>query len=412
MTKARHNIRNPFPVIDDCLVVGGVPLTQLAERVGQTPFYVYSRSEVASQIALLRQVIPTSISIHYAIKANPFPLLVNHVAGLVDGLDVASGREINIALDTGTAPHNISFAGPGKRDAELRQAIAAGVLINGESTSEIHRIHTIAKTLGIRARIALRINPGFDLKTAGMKMGGGPKQFGIDQEEVVAALNALRPLEDWLAFEGFQLFPGSQNLNADNIIEAQNAALDAVIALAEFAPDPIKCFNLGGGFGVPYFPGDRELDVARVGEAMHSLVERARSSLGNVEIVLELGRYLVASAGLYVTRITDRKLSRGEVFHVVDGGMNHHLAASGNLGQFVRRNFPVLCGNHVNGASREVANVVGPLCTPLDLLADQMEMATAKVGDLIVVMQSGAYGLSASPVGFLSQPVALEVLVV
>ncbi|RCS21497.1 pyridoxal-dependent decarboxylase, exosortase A system-associated [Phyllobacterium salinisoli] len=411
MNKSAHAIGNPFPVIDDCMVVGGIPITRLAERVGQTPFYAYSRSKVAAQVELLRRVIPADIKLHYAIKANPFPMLVRHVAELVDGLDVASSREINLALDTGTTAHDISFAGPGKRDAELRQAIAAGILINAESSNETRRIHAIAQQLGICARVALRINPAFDLKAAGMKMGGGPKQFGIDQEEIAGVLNDLRQRDDWLAFEGFQLFPGSQNLNADNIIDAQNAALDVVAALAEAAPGPVRCFNLGGGFGVPYFPGDRELDVVRVGEAMHRLTEKAKAVLGELEIVLELGRYLVASAGLYVTRITDRKISRGEIFHIVDGGMHHHLAASGNLGQIVRRNYPVLCGNRVNGVSREVATIVGPLCTPLDLLADKMEIATADVGDLVVILQSGAYGLSASPVGFLSQPSALEVLV-
>lgn len=411
MIKPVHSIRNPFPIIDDCMVVGGMPITQLAERVGQTPFYVYSRSRVTAQVELLRKIVPPDIKLHYAIKANPFPMLVRHLAGLVDGLDVASSREINLALDTGTAPRDISFASPGKRDAELRQAVAAGILINAESEKETQRVHAIARQLGICARVALRINPAFDLKAAGMKMGGGPKQFGIDQEDIARVLKELKQRDDWIAFEGFQIFPGSQNLSADNIIAAQNAALEVVVALAEIAPGPVHCFNLGGGFGVPYFPGEQELDIVRVGDAMHHLTEKAKALLGELEIVLELGRYLVASAGLYVTRITDRKISRSEIFHVVDGGMHHHLAASGNLGQIVRRNYPVLCGNRVNGKSREIASVVGPLCTPLDLLADKMEMATADVGDLIVILQSGAYGLSASPAGFLSHPPALEVLV-
>lgn len=411
MTKHQHFIHNPFLVANDCLVVGDMPLTRLAERVGQTPFYVYSRREMTARIELLRQHIPTSIKLHYAIKANPFPLLVNHIAKLTDGLDTASGKEINLALDTGTDPAEISFAGPGKRDSELRQAIAAGILLNIESIRELHRAHEISVQLELKARIALRINPSFELKAAGMRMGGGPKQFGIDQEMIGNVMQEVRLLQDHLEFEGFQLFPGSQNLMAENIIDAQNAALDVVAGFADIAPSPIRCFNLGGGFGVPYFPGDQELNINQIGDAMHHLTERARKLIGDAGIVLELGRYLVASAGLYVTRIVDRKTSRNETFYVIDGGMHHHLAASGNLGQIIRKNYPVICGNHVSGERRIRANVVGPLCTPLDIIGHQVEIADADIGDLIVVMQSGAYGLSASPVGFLSQPTALEVLV-
>lgn len=221
----------------------------------------------------------------------------------------------------------------------------------------------------------------------------------------------IRDNPEQLYFEGFQIFPGSQNLRADFLIEAQSKALDLVIELAKIAPRPVRRFNLGGGFGVPYFQGDKELDVASVGEAMHALVAKAEQHLPEAEIILELGRFLVAPAGIYVAKIIDRKVSHDVTYLVADGGMNHHLAASGNLGQLIRRNYPAVIGNRVQGEQREVANVVGPLCTPLDILLNQGDVAVAGLGDYIVIFQSGAYGLTASPNGFLSQKSAAEVLV-
>jgi len=407
----QHSVVCPFPVENDALIVGGQPIGRLALRVGQTPFYAYSRGLIAAQVARFRRHMPADVKLHYAVKANPFGPLVHYIAGLVDGFDLASGRELNLAHDVGMAPDHISFAGPGKRDGELAQAIAAGVLINIESVTELARTHAIARAHGLAARIALRINPAYEVKSSGMRMGGAPRQFGIDQEDVPAVLRIAAEMTDCLSFEGFHIFPGSQSLNAEAIIGQQAQGLALVEELAPLAPAPIKRFNMGGGFGVPYFPGDMELDIQSIGAAMTGLVARAAARLPGMELIIELGRYLVAPAGIYVMRITERKISRGEVFLVADGGMHHHLAASGNLGQLIRRNYPVLIGNRVLGETRETATVVGPLCTPLDLMADKVNLATAGPGDLVVLLQSGAYGLSASPINFLSQPAAVEALV-
>jgi diaminopimelate decarboxylase len=189
------------------------------------------------------------------------------------------------------------------------------------------------------------------------------------------------------------------------------ADLELALRLADAAPQPVRFLNLGGGFGIPYFPGEQPLDLAPIGANLASLVERARTELPAASLVIELGRYLVGEAGVYVSRVVDRKVSRGQVFLVTDGGLHHHLAASGNFGQVVRKNYPVAIGNRMDASDREVASVVGPLCTPLDLLADRMDLGHAQVGDLIVVFQSGAYGLTASPAAFLSHPQAAEVLV-
>lgn len=398
-----------FAVHDNCLQLGSMSLQRLAQRVGSTPFYACDRDKLTERIALLRQHLPPSVHLHYAMKANPMPAIVQHMAGLVDGIDIASGGELRVALDTGISPAKISFAGPGKSLHELGCAIAAGIVINIESSLEMMRIAEIGATLGLRPKVAVRVNPDFELKASGMKMGGGPKQFGVDAEEVPALLKVLATLV--LDFEGFHIYSGSQNLNAAAIGEAQEKTFALAARLAQDAPAPVRTLNIGGGFGVPYFAGQERLDIAAVGQRLQAMLPGAGSILAGAQIVLELGRYLVAEAGVYVCRVVERKLSRGRVYLVTDGGLHHHLAASGNFGQVIRKNYPVVIGNRMHGGAREAATVIGPLCTPLDVLAEDMEMAVGEVGDFVVVMQSGAYGLSASPVGFLSHPPALEVFV-
>ncbi len=408
-TTPQHAPNRYFAVEHDELVVAGKPITQLAGEIGRTPFYAYDRSVLDRRVAELRAALPAAIQLHYAMKANPMPALVSHMASLVDGLDVASGGELTVALGSGVDPHEISFAGPAKSIAELDQAVAAGILVNVESFREIRLLSGAAERAGRSARVAVRVNPDFELKSSGMKMGGGPKQFGIDTEQVPKALAEIAACG--LDFEGFHIFSGSQNLRADSICEAQSKTLDLAVRLAADAPAPVRSVNLGGGFGIPYFPGERPLDLAPIGAHLRDLVADAARRLPQAALVIELGRYLVGEAGIYVCRVVDRKLSRGQVFLVTDGGLHHHLAASGNFGQVIRKNYPVVIGNHVQGERRELASVVGPLCTPLDLLADRMELAEAQESDLVVVFQSGAYGYTASPMGFLSHPAAMEVLV-
>jgi diaminopimelate decarboxylase len=337
------------------------------------------------------------------------PALVCHMARRVDGLDVASGAEMRVALDSGMDAAGISFAGPGKTAQELRQAVAAGVLINIESFREVELLATCARDLGRPARVAVRVNPDFELKASGMKMGGGAKQFGVDAEQVPQLLARIG--EARLAFEGFHLYWGSQSLKAEAICDAQCKSFDLAIRLAAHAPSPVRVLNLGGGFGIPYFPGEQRLDPAAIGANMARLVARAARELPEAKLVIELGRYLVGEAGIYVCRVVDRKVSRGQVMLVTDGGLHHHLAASGNFGQVIRKNYPVVVGNRMDAVERETASVVGPLCTPLDLLADRVELPPASPGDLVVVLQSGAYGYSASPLGFLSHPAPPELLV-
>jgi len=400
---------NQFPIVDDCLQIGGRPIQNIANEAGGAPFYVYDRMLMTQRVNQLRHTLPDGLTIKYAIKANPMPAVVQHMSSLVDGLDVASAGELRIALDTGIDPAKVSFAGPGKMDWELKQTIAAGATLNLESENEMERASRIGEQLGIRPHVAVRVNPEFELKSSGVKMSGGPKPFGVDSERIPSMLKRLGELD--LDFKGFHIFCGSQNLSADSIIEAHNKTIELGFRLAEFAPQPVSTLNIGGGFGIPLFPGDNHLDLSPIADNLDIRMHDVAKRMPSAHVAIELGRYLVGEAGLYVCEVVERKLSRGEVFVITNGGLHQHLAASGNFGQVLRKNFPVVVANRVVGSQRETVNVVGPLCTPLDILAAQMELAVTQPGDLIAVYQSGAYGYSTSPIAFLGHPPPAQILV-
>jgi diaminopimelate decarboxylase len=391
------------------LLVGNVPATILAEQAGDTPLFVYDMAIVRSRIARLRAAMPPELAIHYAMKANPYaPLLWEIVKG-VDGIDVASAGEMRAALAAGMAAEAISFAGPGKRDVELEAAIVAGVTLNLESEGEAERALAIAARLDTRPRLAIRVNPDFGLRGSGMRMGGGARPFGIDADRVPALVRRL--VEAGADWRGLHIFTGSQALEADAIIEAQAATIalaGAIAADADVMPPEI---NLGGGFGIPYFSGDTALDVETVGTALAVALAARPSSLAGTRFAIELGRWLVAEAGVYLTRIVDRKESRGETYLVTDGGLHHQLAASGNFGTVVRRNYPIALANRFGTVGEEVVSVVGCLCTPIDRLGEQVALPRAKVGDLVAIFLAGAYGATASPQAFLGHPAPREMLV-
>lgn len=392
------------------LIVGDVPVSRLAERVGSTPFFAYDRTQLTARVAFLRARLPADIELSYAMKANPMPALVQHLSTLVDSIDVASGGEMRVALDTPLPPSSISFAGPAKSVAELTQAVAAGVLVELESPTEAARIVTVGERLGVRPQVAIRVNPDFDVKGSGMRMGGGPQQFGIDVEQVPLLMKDLQDQDVDLL--GFHLFAGSQNLRADVLAEAQSKTVELLLQLCALAQEPVSYLNLGGGFGIPYYPNETALDLTPIGENLARLMsESIRPALPTARVLIELGRYIVGECGVYVTRVVDRKESRGQTFLVVDGGMHQQLAASGNFGQVIRRNYPLVVGNRMDEPASETAQVVGCLCTPLDLLGDKVAVPRAEIGDLVVIHQAGAYGLTASPTAFLSHPPPLEVLV-
>jgi len=388
------------------LEVGGVPLAGLIERAGATPFFAYDFGIVAARIARLRAALPAGVDVHYAIKANPFAPLLAAIAPLVDGLDIASSGELERALQVKSATA-VSFAGPGKTDDELEAAIRAGVTLNLESEGEADRALAAGARLGVVPRLAVRVNPDFELRGSGMKMGGRASPFGVDAARVPVLVKRL--IEAGADWRGFHIFAGSQSLDTAAIIETQAATLALAARLEEAAGAVPPLVNLGGGFGIPYVAGDTPVDVEAIGAALGEGM--AESPRAGTRFAIELGRWLVGEAGVYVARIVDRKESQGETFLVVDGGLNHMIAATGNFGMVVRRNYPVAIAERISAPAEETVSVVGPLCTPLDRLADQVGLPHADMGEHVVIFAAGAYGASASPSAFLGHAPAREVLI-
>lgn len=398
-----------FATLNGELAISGKTASQLVAEAGDTPLFIYSAEALERRIAELRMAMPSSLALHYAMKANPYPPLLEWMASRVDGFDTASGGELKLALDAGVPADKISFAGPGKRDRELEFAIAQGVMLNCESEGEAARSFAIGERLGIAPKLAVRVNPSFDLKGSGMKMGGGAKPFGVDAERVPALVREIIAAgADW---RGFHIYAGSQALDTGAIIAMQAQTLALAAELAEAAGAMPPHVNLGGGFGIPYFPGDGPVDLDAVGGALNLALSGLPDTLKDTHFCIELGRHLVGEAGIYLCRVIDRKLSHGEVFLVTDGGLHHQLAASGNFGTVIRRNYPVAIATRFDSAPEEVQSVVGCLCTPLDRLSDGALMPRADVGDLVAIFCAGAYGASASPANFLGHGAALEMLV-
>ena len=388
------------------LSIGGWDAEVLVSEAGGTPLFVYDTRRIADQVARFRSAMPAEVALHYAVKANPYGPLLETMANLVDGFDVASAGELGRVAHLGLP---ISFAGPGKRDQELETAVRAGITINLESEKEAERALAICEREGLTARLAIRVNPPFGLKGSGQKMGGLASQFGIDHDRVPALVRQVVDAgADW---QGLHIFAGSQALQADALIELQRETIALAASICGEAGHAPPHVNLGGGFGIPYFAKDQQLDVETVGTALaNSLAERPKI-LADTKFSIELGRWLVGEAGVYLTRIVDRKESRGKTFLVTDGGLQHQLAASGNFGQLLRRNYPVAIAGRFGVEPEEEVTITGCLCTPLDLLADEAMLPRAEVGDLVAIFCAGAYGLTASPTAFLSQPMAREMLV-
>ncbi|WP_285709640.1 pyridoxal-dependent decarboxylase, exosortase A system-associated [Erythrobacter oryzae] len=398
-----------FDCLDGELAIAGHRASEWVAEAGRTPLFVYSKALLDRRMAEVRAALPARVGVNFAVKANPHPAVIAHMAPLVDGFDIASAGELQLCVAAGIDPRRISFAGPGKRDEELEAAITAGVTLNCESEGEVARALAIGQRLGVAPRLAVRVNPSFVMTGSGMKMGGGAKQFGVDAERVPALARHL--IAEGAEWRGLHIFTGSQTLGAEAIIEAQTNVLALATELAEAIGTPLPKLNMGGGLGIPYFPGDTPVDLPKVGAALAERLADLPPVLAETELCMELGRYLVGEAGVYLTRIVDRKESHGVTFLVTDGGLHHQLAASGNFGTVVRRNYPSAIATRYDAPAEEEVNIVGCLCTPLDRLADNAMMPRAEVGDLVAVFCAGAYGATASPSAFLGHGPAAEMLV-
>lgn len=403
-----HDIHDRINIKNNQLIFAGKTAEEIIAIAGGTPCYAYDKKQVVDRVETLRALLPDTVKIHYAIKANPYAPLVGQMAQHVDGFDVASHQELVLALSCGMLAEHISFAGPGKSAQDLLAAVVSKVTINVESWHELEKIYIIAQQQNCIANIALRVNPSFELKNSGMSMAGGSKPFGIDAENITEMIQKLN--FERVNLKGLHIFTGSQNLNPEALIQAQSNTFELAYKILQQSKSQITHINIGGGFGIPYFPNECALVLEDIVDNLKVLIKKYQPLIGFKEIHLELGRYLVGEAGIYLSRIVDKKDSRGKTFLVADGGMHHHLANSGNFGQVIRKNYPVVLPQKVHHEKPELVNVVGPLCTPLDILASQIKLAPANIGDVVAVLQSGAYGPTASPQLFLSQPQVKELM--
>jgi diaminopimelate decarboxylase len=394
------------------LLIGGLAIRDLAETYG-TPLFVYDAAVLDRQLALLRATYPSPFEIFYSVKANPCPAVLRHFVARGLGLEIASAGEFYQATRAGCAPGRVLFAGPGKTERELAYVLERGIgEIHVESALESERVASISKRLGIRTRVALRVNPGAEAQGGAMRMGGKPAPFGVDEERLDEVLDRLLA-ESALDVQGIHLYAGTQILDDQILLTQYRRGIEIAGRVADRMGRPLGTLDFGGGLGIPYFPNEAPLPLSPLAEGLAGLVDALRTDarFRGTQFIVEPGRYLAGEAGIYVTRVNDIKASRGKTFLIVDGGMNHHLAASGNLGQVIKRNFPAAVLNRLDDAPALKADVVGPLCTPLDVIARDVALPAVRVGDLFGIFQSGAYGRSASPLGFLSQPTPAEIFI-
>ncbi len=401
-----------FPKSGESLVIGDSSVVQLAHTYG-TPIFIYDRAVLDRKYDALRSALPGRFSIYYSIKANPASAVVKHFLGRGCGIEIASAGEFQKAMDAGCAPEHILFAGPGKSEAELELVLSRSIgEIHMESLTEAKRIAAICRRRGRRAQVAIRINPAGEAEGGAMRMGGRPAPFGMDEEILDQVLDYVLA-EPELDLCGIHLFTGTQILDAAVLQNQYRHGLELARRVVKRLDRPLRTLDFGGGLGIPYFAHEQELNLECLQKKLTALFQEIDGdpAFKGTQFLVEPGRFLAGEAGVYLTRIGDIKTSRGKKFLIVDGGMNHHLAASGNLGQTIKRNYPIALVNKLKAPADDTVDIVGPLCTPLDTLARAIALPVAEIGDLVGIFQSGAYGRSASPVGFLSHPLPAEIWV-
>lgn len=405
-------IRKYFPSSDGELRFGEIRSSTLASKYN-TPLFAYDSSVMERKFSELREVLPPEFAISYSIKANPNATILRFFLKKGCGLEIASAGEFYQAVRAGCSPDRMLFAGPGKTEAELEYVVARGIgEIHVESLREAGRLNRISRRLGIRANVAIRVNPNEEAQGGAMRMGGKSAPFGVDEEDLDAVLGSILA-EDCLHLRGIHLFSGTQILDAKTLLRQYRNGLEIARRVARRLGHPLHTVDFGGGLGIPYFAHEEELDLICLKAGMAELRMEIQSDelFSGTQFLVEPGRYLVGEAGVYVVRVNDIKVSRGKKYLILDGGMNHHLAASGNLGQTIKRNYPIAVMNKLDAPAVEPVELVGPLCTPLDVLGRSVQLPETAVGDLIGVFLSGAYARAASPLGFLSHPAPPEIWV-
>lgn len=425
--------------------IQGKSFEDLAEEFG-TPLFVYDADVLEGTFRELRGLLPESVDIFFSLKANPNISVCAFLGARGAGAEVSSYAELVTALRAGVAPRNIIFLGPGKDLRELTACVEAGIhAVVCESLEELRQLDRLAGERGAKVPVVLRVNPSFSAKGSGLAMGGKPRQFGIDEEELRGLKGELADLRN-VRVRGVHAYMGTRFLQHEDVVRNTREVLAAAEDLAGRLGFPLETVDFGGGLGVAYFDNEEDLDLAALGEGMRAAIAPFAARNPRCRLIIELGRFLTATAGTYVVRARYVKESRGETFVVADGGTNHHMAAVG-VGSFVKRNFPVVhlsrpTGRRVGRTSPSSSaspsspssaspseatspsepaspsepsvrryTLTGPLCTPNDVVAKKVELPEVRPGDLLGVERSGAYGPTASPGLFLSHGYPAEVIV-
>lgn len=391
------------------LLIGNIPAEELVTEAGGTPVFVYDNNIVGAQVARFRASMPSGVGLHYAVTANPYAPLLEFFGRYVDGFRVVSSGELKRLKDARLSDIPINFAGPGKRDEELEAGVAIHSTISVESEGEAARAIRAGEKLGIQPKISVRVNAPFEIENGKVKIGASPSPFGIDAERVPAVVQGL--IEAGVDWRGLHMFPGDRCLDAQSLIEVHSVTVAHAGEIARVIGLPLPELNLGGGFDVACYPGDEPLDIDEVARALNKTLCSAPDLLATTRYSIELGRWLVGESGVYLTRVVDRTESCGKTFLTTDGGGHHLIGATGSLGVRGMANFPIAVASNYGAPPEEVVTVTGCLCTPFDMLGDEVHLPHADVGDIIAVFCAGAYGLTASPMGWESRPIALEILV-
>ncbi|MBX3231216.1 MAG: alanine racemase [Labilithrix sp.] len=396
--------------------LAGAEAEALAQEHG-TPYYLYDLDAALAHLAVLRANLPDVVDVFYCVKANGNKKVLEAFRPHVAGLDLSSAGELDMAIAAGYDPKHMSIAGPGKTTSDLERCVDRGCgIVSLESVAELGRLGAVARARGKRQDVTLRINPAETPKEFAMRMGGGASQFGVAEEEAPAALDAVKA-EAGVRLAGLHIYAGTQCLEERALVDNMAGSLSIVARLADshdLHPDVV---NLGGGFGIPYFAGQKEVDTASLGRAIGAKLEEWRAAhprFAKTRFVFELGRFLIGRFGAYVSRVTEIKETRGKRYVILDGGMHHVFPATGNFGQLVKKNYPVANLTRGGAEPESDANapqeVCGPLCTPMDSLARGVRIARAEPGDLVGFFASGAYSFAASPLLFLSHDTPLELV--
>jgi diaminopimelate decarboxylase len=394
---------------DGQLLIGGYPAEELIAEAGGTPLFVYDNNIVGAQVARFKGAMADGIGLYYSVTANPYEPLLEFLGRYVDGFRIVSNGELKRLQEAQLAGIPINFAGPGKLDAELEAAIKAGATISVESEGEAARAIRAAGKVGVQPKISVRVTPPFGIESGKVTIGSRPSPFGIDAERVPGLVQGL--IEAGVNWRGLHMFAGAQCLDADALSDVHRVTVAHAGEIADAIGAPIPELNLGSGFDVACRPGDEPLDIDRVATALTRTLCNAPPLLATTRFMIELGRWLVGESGVYLTRILDRTESCGRTFLTTDGGGHHLIGATGSLGERGIANFPIAVANRFGAPPEEEVIVTGCLCTPNDLLGDEVELPRAEEGDLIAVFCAGAYGLSASPQAWESRPLAREMLV-